>query len=145
MFETTKPTCDADIKNIEQEIVRLNKVITGYKEEQFDSFVASKTKSMVVPLNAYIRTCSTYELGSRSITFFSSDYEYFSPEYDPDDYPDYTIDSNRTFPILESWKTYKASKSTCYILRDTERDCFLYVCIKDAELGNSIVERSGYP
>ena len=140
MFETTKPTCNVDIKNIEQEIVRLNKVITDYKEEQFDSFVASKKKALIVPSNVVVMNSTSYELGSRSTSFFRSRYDYFGPEYDREEYPDYSLDSNRTFPILESWKTYKASKSTCYMLYDTVRNYFLYVCIKDAELGNSIVE-----
>ena len=142
MFETTKPTCDADIKNIEQEVVRLNKVIMDYKKEQFDSFVASKKQSLVVPHSVMVKKSTSYEFGSRGISFFQSYYDYFGPEYDREDYPDYSLDSNRTFPILESWKTYKASKSTCYMLYDTVRNYFLYVCIKDAELGNSIVERS---
>ena len=120
MFETTKPTCDADIKNIEQEIVRLNKVITDYKEEQFDSFVASKKKALVVPSNVVVMNSTSYELGSRGISYFRSHYDYFGPEYYREEYPDYSLDSNRTFPILESWKTYKASKSTYYMLYENK-------------------------
>ena len=142
MFEITKPTCDADIKNIEQEIVRLNNVILDYNKEQFNKLIVSRKQSLVVPRSAMVKKSTSYEFGSRGISFFQSHYDYFGPEYYEEDFPDYSLDSNRTFPILESWKTYKASKSTCYILYDTVRDYFLYVCIKDVELGSSIVERS---
>ena len=142
MFETTNPISEADIKNIEQEVVRLNKVVADYKEEQFNKLVAAKEQSLVVPHAVVIKKSTSYELGSRSISFFLSYCDYFGPEYNIGDYPDYSLDSNRTFPILESWKTYKTSKSTCYMLYDTVREYFLYVCIKDAELGDSIVERS---
>ena len=143
MFETTKPTSEADIKNIEQEVVRLNKVVADYKEEQFNKLIAAKEQMLVVPRNVVVKKSTSYEFGSRSMSWFQTNYDYFGPEYHRGkEDPDYSLDSNRTFPIIESWKTYKASKSTCYMLYDTEREYFLYVCIKDAELGDSIVERS---
>jgi hypothetical protein len=135
MFELSRPKTDSDIEYIEKEIARLKRVVEEYRVEQFKNIVQSKTKSMIIPLNCEsIKYNTHYELDSNSITYFQYASDYFYPRFNVEEYPDYSQNCNRTFPIIESWKNSKSNKSTSYILYDSIRENFLYLCIKDDKL-----------
>lgn len=114
--------CDEDVKLAEAEIERLKECISNYKLDKFEAFLAT-CEYMTIPKGNYEPLASYhYVVGSHLTTGFSTHYDYDSC-------------GQESLPVVDSWKTFKNSKSTTYILYDRIGKWYLKVYLKDSDLG----------
>ena len=119
---------DADVLLAMNEINRLQKLIDQYHNDTFQASIKSIKRHMIVPKTYYPSYRSSYyDLGSHLVQQRQKN--------------NYRC-NRKSLPIVESWKTYKGSKSTVFILYESAFSAFIYESLKDDNMGEfKIIEK----